>query len=47
MREMIEAFVTESYTLNSVIKPQIIMPNGEMEVAEDAGGVTRDVLTEF
>lgn len=47
LREMIEAFVTESYTLNSVIKPQMIMPNGEMEVAEDAGGVTRDVLTEF
>jgi len=47
MTEMIEAFETEEYTMNSIIKPQMIMPNGEMEVAEDAGGVTRDVLAEF
>lgn len=47
MTEMIEAFKTEEYTINSIIKPQMIMPNGEMEVEEDAGGVTQDVLAEF
>lgn len=43
MREMIEVFVIESYILNSVIKFQMIMLNGEMEVVEDVGGVIRDV----
>lgn len=47
MKEMIEVFVIESYILNSVIKFQIIMLNGEMEVVEDVGGVIRDVLIEF
>ncbi|XP_033727554.1 uncharacterized protein LOC117316877 [Pecten maximus] len=47
MKELIEAFKAIEDPLNKIIKPQLIMPNGEMEAAEDAGGVTRDVLTEF
>ena len=47
MTEMIEKFTSLAYPFTGIIKPQVIMPNGELEAAEDAGGVTRDVLTEF
>lgn len=47
MKEMIDAFKRINDPQDKIIKPQLIMPNGELEAAEDAGGVTRDILTEF
>ncbi|KAK3097567.1 hypothetical protein FSP39_010956 [Pinctada imbricata] len=47
MKEMIDNFIPIQDPMSQIIKLQLIMPNGELEAAEDAGGVTRDILVEF
>ena len=42
---MIQAFKT--IDVMALVEFEIIMPNGNTEEAEDGGGVTRDLLTEF
>ena len=44
---MIDAYDFMSYSPFEMIKPQMIMPNGQMEAPEDAGCKIRDILTGF
>ena len=43
---MHDAFKTIDLT-NGVVSFEMVMRNGNVEVAEDGGGVTRDTLSEF
>ncbi|XP_078332256.1 uncharacterized protein LOC144625415 [Crassostrea virginica] len=46
LKDLIDAFKTIDLT-NGVVSFEMVMPNGNVEVAEDGGGVTRDTLSEF
>lgn len=46
MRELIQVFC-EPNVMDDNMRFQIILPNGNLEMAVDDGGVCRDVLTEF
>lgn len=46
MKDLIEAF-KDIELKNVIISFEMVLPNGNVEIAEDGGGVTRDVLSEF
>lgn len=46
LKVLIDAFTGLDIT-NAIISFEVVMPNGNVEIAEDNGGVTRDTLSEF
>lgn len=46
LKDLIDAFTGLDIT-NAIISFEVVMPNGNVEIAEDNGGVTRDTLSEF
>ncbi|KAK3101325.1 hypothetical protein FSP39_002703, partial [Pinctada imbricata] len=46
LKDMIAAFA-ELELKNVILSFEMVMPNGNVEIAEDGGGVTRDTLSEF
>lgn len=46
LKDLIDAFTGLDIT-NAIISFEMVMPNGNVEIAEDNGGVTRDTLSEF
>ena len=47
LNELVEAFSNTLISENTKVKFQMVLPNGNIEAAQDEGGVTRDCLTEF
>lgn len=46
LKVLIDAFTGLDIT-NAIISFEVVMPNGNVEIAEDNGGVTRDTQSEF